>query len=145
MHVGIHVRARGSWLLRVQWTLIYMMYRYLDFRSCLNYMCMPEALKMTFFILLLWDAFGHLRYHRILRYLRTLLDTNGRFPRRQEAENMTFIDPSGASRSALVSHEEVEAWVNGCHGHRTCSLLNFDAEKVTKPGADIFQGVGTHN
>ena len=52
---------------------------------------------------------------------------------------MTFIDPSGASRSALVSHEEVEAWVNGCHGHRTCSLLNFDAEKVTKPGADFFR------
>lgn len=82
-------------------------------------------------------CFGHLHYPQILRYLRTLLDTNGRFPRRQEAENMTFIDPSGASRSALVSHEEVEAWVNGCHGLKTCHKKD--------PGAGLFWRVGTHN
>ena len=50
----------------------------------------------------------------------SLLDADGRFPRRQEAETMTFTDATGASRSALVSHEEVQAWADGCHD---CQLV----------------------
>lgn len=91
-------------------------------------LCVYARASQDGFCLLLWDVFGHLHYPQILRYLRTLLDTNGRFPRRQEAENMTFIDPSGASRSALVSHEEVEAWVNGCHGLKTCHKKDLGAD-----------------
>ena len=56
------------------------------------------------------------------RYLRSLLDADGRFPRRQEAETATFTDATGASRSALVSHEEVQAWADGCHD---CQLVAF--------------------
>ena len=56
------------------------------------------------------------------RYLRSLLDADGRFPRRQEAETTTFTDATGASRSALVSHEEVQAWADGCHD---CQLVAF--------------------
>ena len=56
------------------------------------------------------------------RYLRSLLDADGRFPRRQEAETMTFTDATGASRSALVSHEEVQAWADECHD---CQLVFF--------------------
>ena len=56
------------------------------------------------------------------RYLRSLLDADGRFPRRQEAETTTFTDATGASRSALVSHEEVQAWADECHD---CQLVEF--------------------
>ena len=56
------------------------------------------------------------------RYLRSLLDADGRFPRRQEAETTTFTDAAGASRSALVSHEEVQAWADECHD---CQLVEF--------------------
>ena len=52
------------------------------------------------------------------RYLRSLLDSDGRFPRRQEAETTTFTDATGASRTALVSHEEVQAWADECHDCR---------------------------
>ena len=58
----------------------------------------------------------------ILRYLRSLLDADGRFPRRQEAETTTFTDATGASRTALVSHEEVQAWADECHD---CQLVDF--------------------
>ena len=52
------------------------------------------------------------------RYLTSLLKADGRFPRRQEAETTTFTDAAGASRSALVSHEEVQAWADECHDCR---------------------------
>ena len=64
------------------------------------------------------------------RYLRSLLDADGRFPRRQEAETTTFTDAAGASRSALVSHEEVQAWADECHD---CQLVEFGLTK-TSPG-----------
>ena len=56
------------------------------------------------------------------RYLGSLLDADGRFPRRQEAETTTFTDATGASRTALVSHEEVQAWADECHD---CQLVEF--------------------
>jgi len=78
-------------------------------------------------------------------YLRTLLDTNGRFPRRQEAENMTFIDPSGASRSALVSHEEVEAWVNGSKDAIICSVSHaWEAREHIDPCGHQLQQLVHH-
>ena len=66
----------------------------------------------------------------ILRYLRSLLDADGRFPRRQEAESTTFTDATGASRTALVSHEEVQAWADECHD---CQLVEFWNLKKTSP------------
>ena len=66
----------------------------------------------------------------ILRYLRSLLDADGRFPRRQEAETTTFTDATGASRTALVSHEEVQAWADECHD---CQLVEFWNLKKTSP------------
>ena len=59
------------------------------------------------------------------RYLRSLLDADGRFPRRQEAETTTFTDATGASRTALVSHEEVQAWADECHD---CQLVEGSFE-----------------
>ena len=64
------------------------------------------------------------------RYLRSLLDADGRFPRRQEAETTTFTDATGASRSALVSHEEVQAWADECHD---CQLVEFGNLMKTSP------------
>ena len=64
------------------------------------------------------------------RYLRSLLDADGRFPRRQEAETTTFTDTTGASRTALVSHEEVQAWADECHD---CQLVEFWNLKKTSP------------
>ena len=64
------------------------------------------------------------------RYLRSLLDADGRFPRRQEAETTTFTDATGASRTALVSHEEVQAWADECHD---CQFVEFWNLKKTSP------------
>ena len=64
------------------------------------------------------------------RYLRSLLDADGRFPRRQEAETTTFTDATGASRTALVSHEEVQAWADECHD---CQLVEFWNLMKTSP------------
>ena len=59
-----------------------------------------------------------------------MLDADGRFPRRQEAETTTFTDATGALRTALVSHEEVQAWADECHD---CQLVEIDNLMKTSP------------
>ena len=46
-------------------------------------------------------------------YLVHLVTEDRRLPRRQEAEGENFVDSAGKTRSALVDHEEVEAWAAG--------------------------------
>eukprot|EP00434_Breviolum_minutum_P044964 symbB.v1.2.040219.t1/scaffold7081.1/size14668/2 len=46
-------------------------------------------------------------------YLVHLVTEGRRLPRRQEAEGETFVDRAGKTRSALVDHEEVQAWASG--------------------------------
>eukprot|EP00434_Breviolum_minutum_P041225 symbB.v1.2.036668.t1/scaffold5227.1/size29621/1 len=76
-------------------------------------------------------------------YLRSLLDADGRFPRRQEAETTTFTDATGASRSALVSHEEVQAWADEPKRAVICSISHaWEAREHPDPcGHQLLQVV----
>ena len=47
------------------------------------------------------------------RYLVHLMTEDRRLPRRQEAETAQFVDRAGKTSSALVSHEEIQAWAAG--------------------------------
>ena len=51
--------------------------------------------------------------HSTDRYLAHLVTEDRRLPRRQEAEGENFVDFVGKTRSALVDHEEVQAWAAG--------------------------------
>ena len=51
--------------------------------------------------------------HSTDRYLVHLVTEDRRLPRRQEAEGEHFVDCTGKTRSALVDHEEVQAWAAG--------------------------------
>jgi len=76
-------------------------------------------------------------------YLMSLLDADGRFPRRQEAETTTFTDAAGASRSALVSHEEVQAWADEPKRAVICSISHaWEAREHPDPcGHQLLQVV----
>ena len=62
--------------------------------------------------------------HTTERYLVHLVTQDRRLPRRQEAEGENFVDFAGKTRSALVDHEEVQAWAAGWRSWIYCKSVS---------------------
>eukprot|EP00434_Breviolum_minutum_P034490 symbB.v1.2.030531.t1/scaffold3451.1/size56373/2 len=78
-------------------------------------------------------------------YLVHLITEDRRLPRRQEAETAQFVDRAGKTRSALVNHEEIQAWAAGSKEAIIASVSHaWEAREHPDPCGHQLERVVSH-